>query len=257
MARFNTEDAVPASVPVDPSSSLTDSEEEEQVKFPFREAVGSLLYAALVSRPEIAYSVGVVSRFMEKPGQQHVNAVKRIMRYLKATKDKGIVYNSNDPLQGYTDADFAQDYTRRSTTGFVFVMGGGPVTWKSQRQKKVTLSTTEAEDAAACEGAREVVWIRQLLSDIGVSEEKATVLKIDNQSALRLIQNSEVHARTKHFDVQLHFVRESCKSKIIDVRYVRSERQLADIFTKPLSRNKFNENVENLNVSEIYSEWEC
>lgn len=255
--KFNQRDAIPINTPADVNVKLTKNQDENAIIFPYREAVGSLLYAALVSRPDIAFSVGVVSRFLENPGVEQITAVKRILRYLKATSELGIVYESGTSLVGYTDADFAGMETRQSTTGFVFMMGGGPVTWRSQRQKKVTLSTTEAEYAASCEGAREVYWIRQLLKDIKEELQTPTPLFIDNQSTLRLIKNPEVHARTKHFDVQLHFVREANESGTVAVKYVPSNEQLADVFTKPLTRDRFIKNLESLNIVNVYDEWEC
>lgn len=155
--KFNMENASPITTPADINTYLSKSSEESEVSFPFRQAVGSLMFAALVSRPDISYAVGEVSKFTENPKSCHVVALKRIFRYLNATSDYCIKYQKEDSvnLVGYTDADFARDIdTRRSTTGYVFLVNNSAITWRSHRQKTVALSTTEAECMAACEGAK-------------------------------------------------------------------------------------------------------
>lgn len=210
------------------------------------------MFAAIVTRPDISYAVGEVSRYMDNPKPLHVSAVKRILRYLNKTAERGIEYSeSSTALRGYTDADFARDVdTRKSTTGYAFVVGEGVVTWKSRRQKTVALSTTEAEFMAACEGAKEAVWLHQLLY-VGCVQESPPSLYIDNQSAIRLIKNSELHQRTKHIDVRLHFIRQLYESKAILIDYVCSEDQLGDVFTKPLVVQKFTKNIEMLGVKDL------
>lgn len=151
---------------------------------------------------------------------------------------------------GYTDADYARDIdTRRSTTGFAFMIGGGVVSWRSQRQKTVALSTAEAEFMAVCDGVKECIWLRQLLKDIGCEQLNATKLMVDNQSAIRLVQNPEMHHRTKHIDVRLFFVREVYAKKTIDLEHVQSGHQLADVFTKPLASAAFESNVMRLGIN--------
>ncbi|XP_036347223.1 secreted RxLR effector protein 161-like [Rhagoletis pomonella] len=219
----------------------------------YRQAIGSLMFAAIVTRPDISYAVGEVSRFMDNPKPSHVSAVKRILRYLNGTAERGIQYSGpSTTLKGYSDSDFARDVdTRKSTTGYVFLVGGGVITWKSHRQKTVALSTTEAEFMAACEGAKEAVWLHQLLRDVGYAQESPPSLYIDNQSAIRLIKNSELHQRTKHIDVRLHFIRQLYESKKISIYYVCSEDQLGDVFTKPLTTQKFIKNVEMLGMKDL------
>lgn len=205
--KFNMEDAKTVSTPADIHVHLSlDSNNgtkiREKQKVPYREAVGSLMFAAIVSRPDIAFSVGVASRYLDKYDETHWNAIKRIFKYLKETDHYGIMYTKNNApniLKGYSDSDFASDTdTRRSTTGYIFKLSNGPVTWNSQRQSTVSLSTTEAEYIAASCAAREAVWIRQLLRDVKESLNEPTPLFIDNQSAIKLIRNAEFHKRTKH-----------------------------------------------------------
>lgn len=254
--KFNMIEANPLSTPADTNVILMKTDDTNEMNFPYRQAVGSLMYAATVTRPDISYAVGEVSRFLENPSYEHIVAVKRIIRYLKRTINYGIVYGSVNEnaftLSGYTDADFARDIeSRRSTTGYAFLIGGSIVTWRSQRQKTVALSTTEAEYMAACEGAKEAVWLRQILIDIGYKQDAATPIYIDNQSAIRLVKNPELHHRTKHIDVRLHFIRGLFESQIISVDYMRSEKQLADVLTKPLQLQNFQRNINGFGIREI------
>jgi len=182
--------------------------DDELHDIPYREAVGSLLFVSLVSRPDITYAVGLVSRYLEKHNNSHWQAVKRIFRYLKGTKNLGIMYtNSGGKLNlvGFSDSDYAGDKdTRRSTTGYLFKLVNGPVIWCSKRQNTVSLSTTEAEFIAASETAREAIWLCKLLSDVGHPCAMPSPLYVDNQSAIRLTKNSEFHRRTKRCPISLH-----------------------------------------------------
>ena len=143
-------------------------------------------------------------------------------------------------LVGYYDADYAGDLeTRRSTTGYAFSFANGLVAWSSQRQKIVTLSTTESEYVAAAAAARENIWLRNLLGNLGAQCDTATALHIDNQSAIRLAKNPEFHKRTKHIDVRYHYIREKVASREIEVKYIRTDCQKADIFTKAVPKERF------------------
>jgi hypothetical protein len=158
LKRFRMENCHPKPVPADPHTHLStemspknEKEEGDMEKIPYREAVGSLLYLAMTTRPDIAFAVGQVSQFCQNPGNKHWNAVKRIFAYLAGTPYHGLHFkSSNQPvIKGYTDADFARDQdTRRSTTGYIYLYHGGPVVWASRRQKCISLSTTEAEYVA-------------------------------------------------------------------------------------------------------------
>lgn len=205
--------------------------------------MGALLFLTCVSRPDIAYAVNVVSRYVNDPGPPHVTAVKRILRYLINTKDVSIVYKANKDnreLIGYSDSDFAGDLdTRKSNTGYIFLMNGGPVTWSSRKQNTVALSTTESEYMAASEAAKEILWIRQFLNDIGELQNSFT-LHVDNQSAIKLINNPVFHKRSKHIDIRYNFIREQVAKKIVNIKYVESSCQLADFLTKALPVSKFN-----------------
>lgn len=198
------------------------------------------MFLSLVSRPDIAYAVNVVSRYVNNPGPSHVTAVKRIFRYLIHSKDLSIVYHGNHELVGYSDSDYAGDLdTRKSNTGYIFLFNGGPVTWSSRKQNTVALSTTESEYMAASEAAKEILWLRQFLCDI--KEPQGLInLYVDNQSAIKLINNPVFHRKSKHIDIKYNFVRENVAKKIIDIKYVDTSNQLADFLTKALPVIKFN-----------------
>ena len=201
------------------------------------------MFVAIVTRLDIMYAVSMLSKFLNNHTSDHWRAVKRVFAYLVGTIDLGIVYSRSENecnIVGYSDADYASDLeTRRSTTGYVFCMAGGPVTWSSQRQRLVTLSTTESEYVAAASAAKELCWIRKLLSGIGCGCASGSVLFVDNQSAIRLAKNPEYHKRTKNIDIRYHYIREQCATGEIEIKYVASEYQKADILTEALPRDRF------------------
>lgn len=250
--RFNMEESKSISTPADVGTFLTSFDDgDSEVRFPYREACGSLMYAATVSRPDISFAVGDVCRFMHKPNQMHVNAVKRIFRYLNHTKQMTITYGSeNIELIGYTDADHARDYeTSRSVTGYAFILGGGVITWKSHQQSHITLSTTESEYVALCEGTKEAIWLRDLLEDVGFGQSNGTKIFCDNLNTIRWVENPKHHHRTKHINKQLHYTREKHQIGLIEVQHVASEDQLADMLTKPLTAIKFKSNADRLGLN--------
>ena len=247
-------DAKSLSVPADPHVALNPvvEGEEKAEKVPFREAVGSLMFLAIVSRSDIAYAVNSVSRFLNNYSNDHWRAVKRRLAYLSGTIGHAIEFRGGGSEHvGYSDADYAGDVeTRKSTTGYMFQLAGGPITWASQRQKIVTLSTTEAEYVAASATSREAIWLRRLLSDVGCPCVSATVIFVDNQSAIRLVRNPEFHRRTKHIDIRYHDICEKVEEKVLKIEYVRKEQQKADVFTKALARERFCMLRESIGISE-------
>lgn len=243
LKKFNMLDANPNSVPADPNVKLQKADAAPKNSYPYREAVGSLIHAATVSRPDIMFAVSQVSRYLHSYDDSHWNAVKKILKYLKETKSYGLCYLSysdSTDLIGYSDADYANDpVTRRSITGYVFIKNGAAVTWSSQRQQTVALSTTEAEFMAACAATKEAMWLKQLLSDISEFNQQSVCINIDNQSAINVIKNSEFHKRCKHIDIKYNFIKEKYFENIISLNYVHTNDQYADIFTKALPRDKF------------------
>ncbi|GBP60658.1 Retrovirus-related Pol polyprotein from transposon TNT 1-94 [Eumeta japonica] len=210
-----------------------------EVKIPYKEAVGSLMHLAIVSRPDIMFGVSLVSRYLNCYDSTHWAVVKKILKYLKETKEMGILYSKvkNNTVEGYSDSDYAADSdTRRSTTGYVFTKNAAAITWATQRQQSIALSTTEAEFMAACSAAKEALWIKRLLLDISAYNQDSISLNIDNQSAISVIKNMDFHKRCKHIDVKYKFIQEKCQEKEICVKYLCTTEQCADIFTKALAR---------------------
>jgi hypothetical protein len=204
--------------------------------------VGSLIYVAMVSRPDIALAVQVLGRSLQASTQEHITAAKRVMRYLKGTSHLTLSYGGErgaGDLIGYCDADYAGDrQTRRSVTAFVFKINGGAISWASKLQPTVALSTAEAEYMSLCAGTQEAIHLRRLLGDMGFRQSKPTTILEDNQACIAMSKHSGDHSRTKHIDVKYHFVREKVASGEIAVTYVPSEHQLADLLTKPLDKTK-------------------
>jgi len=209
----------------------------------YRSIVGSLRYL-VNSRPDLAYSVGYMSRFMENPTTEHLAAVKRILRYIAGTLGYGCSYQRRKKelplLIGYSDSDLAGDIdTRRSTTGVLFFLGNNLITWQSQKQKVVALSSCEAEYMAATTAACQGIWLARLIAELRGQEAGATKLFVDNQSAIALSRNPVFHDRSKHIDVRYHFIRECVEDGRVMIDSISTDEQLADIQTKALTRERF------------------
>ena len=207
---------------------------------PYASAVGSLMFAMICTKPDIAQAVGAVSRYMANPGGEHWNIAKKILRYIRGTSDAGLCYGGSDfTVRGYVDSDFAGDLDKRkSTTGYVFTLAGGAVSWVSKLQTVVALSTTEAEYMAATQACKEAVWVKRLLEELGHKQEKITLF-CDSQSALHIARNPTFHSRTKHIGVQYHFVREVVEDGSVDMLKIHTKENLADVMTKPINTDKF------------------
>jgi len=210
--------------------------------YPYREMVGSLLYASTKTRPDIAFAVNYVSRSVEEPTEEKIKDVKHILKYLNSNLNRGIQYKKNkniNLLQAYSDADFAGDIeTRRSTTGYIIFLAGGPISWCSRKQPIIAQSTTEAEYVAAAECCKELIYLKTLLEEL-ICEEVHIELNIDNQSAISLIKNGIINKRSKHIDVKFRFIHELVKDRIIRLKYCPTSEQIADILTKPLAATNF------------------
>lgn len=201
------------------------------------------------------YGVSLIRRFMSSPTMSHWLAAKRILRYLKGTTDLGIFYKkggSNMKLMAFTDNDYAGDLDdRRSTSGFVFMLGSGAVSWSSKKQYVVALSTTEAEYIAAALCACQCVWLRRVLEKIGVEEKTSTEIMCDNSSTIQLSKNPVFHGKSKHIDVRFHFLRDLVNDGVIKLSYCNSQDQIADIMTKPIKLKQFEKLRGMLGVTEV------
>ncbi|MCO5551899.1 hypothetical protein L7F22_005406 [Adiantum nelumboides] len=182
------------------------------------------MYAMVATRPDIAYGMGVVNRFMSNLGKKHWEAVKGVLQYLNGTKDRCICFGKGKlSVVGYTDADYAGDLDkRRSTSGYLYTFAGGAISWLSRLQSCVTLSTTEAEYVAVSEACKEAIWLTCLVGDLGIVRE-IPVLHCDSQSAIQLARNLVFHAKTKHVDVRYHFIREVLEDKRLQLVKVHTK----------------------------------
>jgi histone deacetylase 1/2 len=226
----------PVDTPVSPSkvTLLPDHSFSDPTRF--HQIVGALQYLTF-THLDICFAVNRVCQFMHAPTDSHWAAVKRILRYLKGTTSYGfhITRGSSFALHGFTDADWASSIDdRKSTGGYLVFFGQTPISWKSGKQRTVTRSSTEAEYKALADGTAEVIWLQYLLTDLQVPLVCAPTIWCDNLGATYLSANPIFHARTKHVEVDYHFVRDRVAKKEIQIRFVPSRDQLADVFTKPL-----------------------
>lgn len=207
----------------------------------YKQIVGSLMYLTN-TRPDIMFVVSLLSRYMDHPTELHFQAAKRVLLYLKGTCDLGILYRKggDEELIAYTDSDYAGDLDdRRSTSGYVFMLNSGAVSWSSKKQPIVTLSTTEAEFAAAASCACQVVWMRRILKNLNLIQGDDTTIFCDNSSTIELSKNPVLHGRSKHIDVRFHFLRELTKDGVVKLVHCHTQEQIADIMTKPLKLDVF------------------
>ena len=208
----------------------------------YQSIIGGLMYAATATRLDIAYVVGMLSKFNASPSEAHLIAAKWVIRYLKGTISLGLKYckSEDGQLIGYSDADWAGDLDdRHSSTRNVFLMAGGAISWMSKKQAIVALSTSEAEYVALSSATQEAVWLRRLLVDLRTAPKEPTVLMEDNQGAIAIARNPISHARTKHIDIRYHYVYEALQEGTIDLFYCPTEEMVADLLTKPLLRGPF------------------
>ena len=200
----------------------------------------------VMTRPDLAAAIQILSRFMENPAKIHWEAVKRVFRYISNTRNHGLKFRRGENLEirGFCDSDWGGcPDTRRSTSGYVFILGGAAVSWSSKRQMTVAMSSCEAEYLAATHAAKEALWLSSFIREIFID---SNIYRIDNcvrifsdsQSAIKLAKNSVLHARSKHIDIRAHFIRELIESRKIEFIYIPTEKQVADALTKGVPKEK-------------------
>ncbi|XP_031268700.1 secreted RxLR effector protein 161-like [Pistacia vera] len=218
---------------------------------PYANAIGSIMYSMISTRPDLSYSISLLSRFMSNPGWEHWNALKWLLRYIKNNVHMGLNFckrNSSLDLVGYVDSDFVGDRdSRKSTTAYHFTLGGNCISWKSQLQPLVALSTTEAEYVAVTNAFKEAIWLQGFLKEAKLLDGTVTVYS-DSQSAVHLGKNPVYHERTKHVDVRYHFARDMILKGEVKLMKVPTENNLADMGTKVVTLAKFKHGLNLLHV---------
>ncbi|KAM6543867.1 hypothetical protein CsatB_030554 [Cannabis sativa] len=225
-----------------------DKERDEMKVVPYASVVGSLMYAQVCTRPDIAFVVGVLGRYLSDPGLSHWKAAKKVMRYLQGTKDHMLTYRRADTLDivGFSDADYAGCVDdKKSTSGYIFMMAGGAVSWKSVKQTLTASSTMEAEYMACYEATCQAIWLRNFISALGVMDSISRPLKLycDNSAAVAFSRNVRSTSRSKHIDIKYYFVKEKVTESLISIEYTPSTGMLADPLTKGLPICVFLEHV--------------
>jgi hypothetical protein len=257
LKRFNMTDCKPASTPFAPNTHLVKSTDKESTTFLedndcYRSAVGSTMYLAICTCPDIAFAVGVLSRHLSKPNQKHWNAFFHVLRYLKGKKNQSITYQSGneenitgdqswDTPECASDTDWARDRsTRQSTTGYIMNFLGGAISWRSRLQQTVALSTTEEEYRATTEAGQEIMWICKLMKELKIIVHLPITLKSNNLSAIYLASNPVFHGRSKHIKIKFHWICKKVKEGLIKLQHCKTTKMIADLFTKNLRQQPFN-----------------
>lgn len=248
LKRFKMEDCKPIGTPMEVGIKLNRAEKISE-NCEYRNLIGHLMYLAVCTRPDIAHAVSYLSQFNDCYSEVHWKAAKRVLRYLKGTLNYCLFFEkSNLNVSGFVDADWGScDVDRKSYTGFVFKIGKSVVSWESRKQKTVALSSTEAEYMALSDACKEALFIRNFFMEC-LKLNCVITLYNDNQSAQRLCENSMFHARTKHIDMRHHFIRDIVCKNLINIKYLNTEQMTADILTKALVKDKFNNFVVQLNL---------
>ncbi len=243
LCKYELEHCKPRSTSSEQKLEFSEDDEIIEVKR-YREMVGSLIYAMTCTRPDLAWIVTKLSQYLSKPTKAHHVAVKHVFRYIKGTLNYALTFRKSSNklmLHGYSDADWGSSEDRRSTTGYCFTLDNysASISWKSQKQVTVALSTCEAEYMALASAAQEALFLIQLLCDLdGFDCHTDVVIHCDNQGAIALSQNPVHHKRSKHIDIRYHFIRSEVLSKRIKLEYVRSEENVADMLTKAMGKFK-------------------
>jgi hypothetical protein len=256
---FGMQDSHPVSTPMlsglHLSKSMSPCNEEERnamKSIPYRTAVGKLIYLSIMTRPDIAFAVGEISRFVQDPGMQHWEAVKRILRYLNGTIDMGLVFDGklNDipTLTAYADADWGGNIDdRKSKSGYAAFFCGGCISWRSKFQSCVALSTVEAEYISACEAGREVKWLKKIAEELGYSQG-TVIIHEDNQGCISNTKDSLGSEQMKHVNIKYHWIKEECERGEFKLVYCKTQDMTADTLTKSLVSDLFIRHREGLGV---------
>ncbi|RVX10561.1 Retrovirus-related Pol polyprotein from transposon TNT 1-94 [Vitis vinifera] len=233
-----------------------DLEREQMKNIPYASAVGSLMYAQVCTRPDIAFAVGMLGRYQSNPGIDHWKAAKKVMRYLQGTKDYKLMYRrtSNLEVVGYSDSDFAGCVdSRKSTSGYIFILAGGAISWRSVKQTMTATSTMEAEFISCFEATSHGVWLKSFISGLRVMDSISRPLSIycDNSAAVFMAKNNKSGSRSKHIDIKYLAIRERVKEKKVVIEHISTELMIVDPLTKGMPPLKFKDHVVNMGLSSL------
>jgi hypothetical protein len=223
----------------------------------YQRLMGRLIYLAH-TRFDISYTVSVVSRYMHDPRIPHLETVYQILRYLKGCPGRGVFFEKRGHLrvEVYTDADWAECLDdRKSTSGYCAFVGGNLVSWRRKKQSVVARSTVEAEYIAMAHGVGEGLWLRRLLMELGLLEDKPVMLYCDNKAAINIINNLIQHDRTKHVEIDRHFIKDKLDDGIVCMPFVGTKEQITDVFTKRLGITDFSNVISNMSMINIYASY--
>jgi len=246
----------PADTPIDPNLKLGNIKEGVPVdKAQYQRLVGRLIYLSH-TRPDIAFAVSMVSQFMHCPFEEHLEATHRILRYLKSCPGKGLLFKKGSckTVEAFTDSDYAgSDVDRRSTSGYCTYVWGNLVTWRSKKQSVVARSSAEAEYRSMANGVCELLWIKRVLGELKLEINLPMKLFCDNKAAISIAHNPVQHDRTKHIEVDRHFIKENLEAGIICIPFITTKEQTADILTKGLFRQVFEKMIDKLGMYDIHA----
>lgn len=236
---YNMSESKTKETPTETGIKLSRHDEKSKNR-PYRELVGSLLYT-LGSRPDVACAIRMASQCVQWGADKHWHFAKAILRYLKGTKKKGVVYEREEDyyLTAYCDSDFASEEDRKSVSGYVIFAQGGPVVWKSKKQPTVALSSCEAEYVALSETIKELLWMSMALTELNVKQDRPIRVYIDNQAAQRIAENAVNHERTKHIDTRYHFIRQVVAAGKVELCHIDTKENVSDLLTKSTTRKIF------------------
>lgn len=258
LVKFGMIDCKGVNTPMDPNTKLIRSEQsvENEQLTKYQQIVGSFHYLVTCTRPDLAIATSLLSQFNGNPDDNHFSSAKRVLRYLKKTPNLGISIRENGNVDdlvliGYADADWAGNFDEgKSATGYLFYLNDNLISWSTKKQQTTALSSTEAEYMAETEAAKEAMWLKMFINELGYEIKLPITINCDNQGAIRLAKNPVYHSRTKHINVKHHFIRDHVKDGLVQLNYVNTSENIADILTKPLHGPKFNQ-FKKLIVNEI------
>lgn len=252
LVQYGMEDCKPLSIPLCPGfQTKCENDGCEKInETSYQSIIGALLYLALTTRPDILHSVSKLASRNSNPHKEHFTAAKNMLRYLKRTIDMKLHFTAGgEEISGYADADWGGNTEdRRSYSGFVFYIGNNAISWESRKQPTVALSSTEAEYMSISNAAKEAIYLRKLLEELGFGKQEAVKLNVGNQGGMKLATNPVFHNRSKHIDIKYHHIRDVVKNEEIELIYCSTDDMIADIFTKNLAKPKHMKFLDLLNI---------